>query len=327
MLKKICLLTLLGASPALADVKATVETNILPGYAAFAAAADRLSQVAAGDCRPDAVRPAYNAAFDAWMPVSGLHLGPAETGALSIAFWPDDRSFTRKTLSRVVAAADPATLDPAAYAGGSIAGRGLFALEMMLYDADFDGYGADSYSCRLVQTIATDLAAQADGLNKAWEQEFAGTLIGAGQPGNATYLSQKEAERALYTQILGALEFDADSRLGRPMGTFEKPRPKQAEAWRSARSLPNILLSARAAVAQATSLAGADLPLTAAAAARVDEVAGHVTDPSFQDLPDPQARLKLEVLQQAVRALSDAIEAEVGSTLGIAAGFNSQDGD
>jgi uncharacterized protein len=50
-------------------------------------------------------------------------------------------------------------------------------------------------------------------------------------------------------------------------------------------------------------------------------------DPTFQDIDDPTARLKLEILQQRVRALSDAIEAELGSASGLQPGFNSRDGD
>jgi predicted lipoprotein len=50
-------------------------------------------------------------------------------------------------------------------------------------------------------------------------------------------------------------------------------------------------------------------------------------DPAFQDVTDPQARLRAEVLQQAVRGLRGAVETEIGARLGIAPGFNSQDGD
>ncbi|MCB1403259.1 MAG: signal peptidase, partial [Rhodobacteraceae bacterium] len=70
-------------------------------------------------------------------------IGPSETGALSIAFWPDDRGFTARTLAGLIAAEDPIAGDPAGYGEVSIAARGLFALEMLLYDPAFDGYGPD----------------------------------------------------------------------------------------------------------------------------------------------------------------------------------------
>jgi hypothetical protein len=56
-------------------------------------------------------------------------------------------------------------------------------------------------------------------------------------------------------------------------------------------------------------------------------MAGRVGDPGLQGVSEPQGRLHVELLQQAVRAMRTAIEAEIGVPLGIAPGFNSQDGD
>jgi len=213
------------------------------------------------------------------------------------------------------------------YAEVSIAARGLFALEMLIFDPEFSGYAQDSYTCRLVATIAADLAGQADALAATWETAYADTLRTAGETGNATYLTEEEAVRAIYTQILSSLEFTANQRLGAPMGTFDRPRPARAEARRSERSLRNVVLSAEAAHGLATALADWDLPETDAALARVREAAARIEDPAFQDVTEPQARLRVEVLQQTVRSLSGAIQSEIGARLGIAPGFNSQDGD
>lgn len=313
--------------PALADVDEAVGRYILPSLSAFAEAAEGLKSAASADCRPEAVMPAFHAAFDAWMTIADLRIGPSETGALSIAFWPDARGFTGRTLSQLIAAEDPLASDPDGYAEVSIAARGFFALEMLLFDPGFLDYAPGSYTCALVQAIATDLARQAEALEASWNHGFATTLRTAGAAGNATYLDESEALRALYTQLLSGLEFTADQRLGRPMGTFEQPRPARAEAWRSERSLRNVLLSVDAAQALAHALADRDLPETDAAAARVHALAGRITDPAFQGVTEPQERLHVEVVQQAVRTLRSAIEAEVGAPLGIAPGFNAQDGD
>ncbi|MGR3496192.1 imelysin family protein [Citreimonas sp.] len=319
------------AAPASADVDGALDRHILPALGTFAAATETLADTAARDCRPEAVRPAYQAAFDAWMPVADLRLGPSETGALSIAFWPDSRGFTPRTLTGLIADGDPVARDVAGYADVSIAARGLFALDMLLYDDAFADYAADSYSCALVATIAADLDRQAEALSAAWADAYAETLRSAGASGNATFLTEDEAVRALYTQILSGLEFTADQRLGAPLGTFDRPRPTRAEARRSGRSLRNVVLAAQGAHDLATALAegltdGA-LPQTAAAMETVRDAADAIDDPAFQDITDSQARLRAEVLQQAVRGLRDAIAAELGAPLGIAAGFNSQDGD
>jgi hypothetical protein len=315
------------AAPALAGVDEALNDHILPEYAGFAEATEDLAQAARDDCRAEALAPAFHAAFDAWTPVTDIRLGPSETGALSIAFWPDARGFTPRTLGRFIAEEDPVASDVDGYAEVSIAARGLFALEMLIFDPELSGYAPDSYACRLVATIAADLDRQADALVTAWEGTFADTLRTAGEAGNATYMTDEEAVRAVYTQILSSLEFTADQRLGAPMGTFDRPRPARAEARRSGRSLRNAVLAAEAAHGLATALADWDLPETDAALARVHEAAARIEDPAFQDVTDPQARLRVEVLKQAVRSLNAAIQMEIGAQLGIAPGFNSQDGD
>jgi hypothetical protein len=320
-------LSLCLALPAHAGVHDALDAHILPGFEQFEEVAGRLSEAAARDCRAAPLRPDFHAAFDAWMTVGDLRLGPSETGALSVAFWPDPRGFTQRTLARFIAEEDPIAHAPEDYPEVSIAARGVFALEMLLYDPAFMTYDAGSYTCALVTTIAADLAAQARALSSAWHDDFAPLLRDAGAPGNAAFLSEDEARRALYTQVLSALEFTANKRLGLPLGTYQRPRPALAEARRSGRSLRQVRLAARAAHDLATALADWDLPQSDAALTRLEAAADTIDNPAFQDITDPQARLRVEVLQQAVNDLHDAIATEIGTRLGIAAGFNAQDGD
>ncbi|MEB8385655.1 imelysin family protein [Rhodobacteraceae bacterium KMM 6894] len=315
------------ATPSFADVDAALDQHILPGFAGFAAATGDLAQTAAQDCRAQALRPAFQSAFDAWMQVGDLRIGPSETGALSIAFWPDSRGFTQRTLKNLLADEDPVANTPEAYSDVSIAARGLFALEMLIFDPAFADYDANSYACTLATTIAQDLNNQADALDTAWTGNFATTLRTAGSPGNATYLTKDEAVRALYTQILTSLEFTENQRLGSPMGTFDRPRPARAEARRSKRSLRNVVLATEAAHELAATLADFPLPQTDDALEHIHKMANRIEDPAFQDVTDPQARLHVEVLQQAVHNLRSAVETEIGVRLGISPGFNSQDGD
>ncbi|MGR3271089.1 signal peptidase [Thalassococcus profundi] len=315
----------LFAAPAAAGVPEALDQHILPGFDRFVQETGALARTAEEDCTAGTVAPAYHAAFDTWMPLAEVKIGPSDTGALSVLFWPDDRGFTPKALNGLIADADPVVTQPEDYAEVSIAARGLMALDMLLFDPAYDS--ADPYTCQLVTAVAVDLARQAETLQAAWADEFAAALRSAGAAENATFLSPQEAMRALYTQVLSGLEFTADQRLGRPLGTFERPRPRRAEAWRSERSLRNVLLAADAAQSLAHALAETDLPLTDAAMVSVREAAAKVNDPGFQDIDDPQARLQVEVLAQEVRSLRTAIANEVGAPLGIAPGFNSSDGD
>lgn len=321
------LLALASAAPALADVKEALESHLLPGYHDFVVATEALEQTARSTCLPADVTPAFHEAFDAWMWVADIRLGPSETGALPIMFWPDTRGFTRRSLARLIADEDPIGLDAQDYAHVSIAARGLMALERLLFDPEFATYADGSYTCQLVGTIAADLATQARDLSAAWEGGFAPVLLSAGAEGNTTFLGDEEVARALLTQMLSGLEFTTDRRLGRPMGTFERQRPTRAEAWRSGRSLRNTLASVNAAHVLARTFADWDLPRTDAALEAVHYAAQAITDPSFQNVTNAQERFHLEALQQAIQHMHDAIDAEIGEQLGIAAGFNAQDGD
>ncbi len=324
---RLALALCLVAAPALADVAAVLDRHILPGTAAFAEAAQALDDTAADFCEPADLAPLWNSAFDAWLRIGHLRLGPQEQAALTIAFWPDARSSGRRTLARMIAAQDPMGVHSDEFAQVSAAARGLYALETMLYDPDFNDYAPDSYSCSLVSTMAHDLAAQARALDTAWRTDFAPALRSAGAPGNARFLAPAEAERALFTQLHGGVEFNADQRLGLPLGTPDRPRPARAETWRAGRSLRNVTLSMAALHEMATALAdGPDATLDAAFAA-AEYFAIGIADPAFQDIADPQARLRLESLQGRIRAVGEALITRIGEAMGVAPGFNSLDGD
>ena len=319
---------LLAATPASAGVDAALDDHILPGVDRFAAATAALSDAARADCRAEALRPAYQRAFDAWMGVSHLRFGPleAEGRGLAIAFWPDTRGMVGKTVAGLIASEDASVADEAAFAEVSVAGRGFFALELLLHDPDLSDYGADSYSCALARAISTDLARMARDAAADWAAH-AELMRTAGQPGNAVFLTGAEATQALYTALMAGLEFTADQRLGRPLGTFERPRPERAEARRSGRPLQNVTLSLLALRDLARTLASGPIPETEAAFATALRTADELGDPLFAGVDTPSGRLRVEILRQKVDFVRDAIAAEIGTTLGIAAGFNALDGD
>ena len=207
--------------------------------------------------------------------------------------------------------------DPAAYHEVSVAGQGLFALEHLLFEAE-----ATDYTCALTQAITRGLAETATTLNNAWA-DHARAVREASQP----YQSPAEVQRVLYTALSTGLEFLESQRLGRPLGTFDRPRPKRAEARRSERSLRNIILSLETLQTLATTLADRQTPMTQAAFAEANTRARALDDPALQGVADPAKRFKIEVLQQKVAAIRVAINDEIGAPLGVRAGFNSLDGD
>lgn len=317
------------------EIGRAVEDHILPGYESLAGAAAALDREAARDCRAASggLVGAYHAAFDAWLGVAHLRFGPAEEDnrAFSLAFWPDTRGAMPKTLASLIASEDPVVDDAAGFATVSVAGRGFYALELLLFDAMFNGYAQDSYVCRLVRAITGDIARITGEIDDAWRASHAEVLRTAGNPENAVYLSEDEALRALFTAVATGLQFNAEARLGRPLGTFGRPRPERAEARRSGRSLRNVRLSV-AAIGELARALAADLDedagtLLLQAFERADGQAATLGDPIFAGVAEPTGRLRVEILQQRIEAARDAVMSTLGPALGIEAGFNAMDGD
>jgi len=318
-----------AAAPAFAGIDKVIEAHVLPGTEAFAEATTALASAATDDCTAQNLRDPYHTAFDSWLGISHLRLGPIEEEGrgLAISFWPDTRGLVGRTVAGLVADEDPVVESPEAFAEVSIAGRGLLALERLLFEDDLAGYPADSYACAFAQAIAGDLARMAGEIDREWHDSFAATLRSAGDGDNNFFLSEREAAQALYTALATGLGFVADQRSGRPMGTFEAPKPLVAEARRSGRSLRNVVMSLEALRELAQTLADHPIPETEAAFAAALERAEQLDDPVFAGVASPSGRLRVEALQTLVSEIGSAVAKEIAPELGVSVGFNSADGD
>lgn len=316
-------LCLLLPLPAVADVAEVVNNHTLPGYDRLVAETGALAELARETCETERLAPAFHATFDAWMGVQHIHLGPAEEEgrSLAIAFWPDPKGLSRKAQLALLTG-DPAKLAPDAFADQSVAARGLTGLERLLWpEAPLP---ADP--CPLIRATASDLARLATEIQEGWTSGYAELLLTAGAAGNTAYLSPEEARQALFTLVVTGLEHLRDQRLGRPLGTFDRPAPEKAEARASGRSLRNVELSLLALRDMAAALS-ASSPKTPAALDRAVGLAQSLDDPTLAGIATPAGRLKVEVLQQAVEAARLAAVEELGPALGVGLGFNAQDGD
>lgn len=337
-------LCLLGA-PALGapDHRAIAERAlgmILADFEVLAAETGALADTASTACEgtgsldAEPIREAYQRAFDAWAAVDFLRFGPVEEGnaGFSIAFWPDTRGATPRTLGAMVAAGDPVVDDPAAFRGVSVAGRGLFSLDYILFDPDAAPIERDGYRCRLLSAITLDLATTAEAILDRWRDPFGPLLTSAGAEGNPLYLTPEEGTRELYSTLTDGLQTVADLRLGRPLGTFERPQPRRAEAWRSGRPMRNVSISLQAMREFAATTFAPEIGATKAgtldqAFVTALEAAATVGVPLEEAVATPMTRVRVEALQQRIGDARSAVVAEIGATLGLAAGFNSMDGD
>ncbi|MDB2407780.1 imelysin family protein [Jannaschia sp.] len=304
------------ATTAQADVDAALDAHILPGVDRFANASAALAET---KCTPDALRPAFTEATLAWAAIAHLNFGPAETGgrARIILFWPEERNATARGL-RLLQGQGPEAWTPDMIARASAAARGLAGLERLIWEADGE-------PCALTRALSNDLASTATAIRDEWTDGFANLMRTAGDAGNSRFLGEDEVLGVLFTALLTGLEFTADGRLGRPMGTFDDPRPGRAQFYRSDLSVP-IVVSSLTALRDLAGTLG-EAPRTQASLTRVIERAVALDDPGLQGVSDPTGRFRVEALQTAVREARTIAAEELGTLLNVSVGFNSGDGD
>lgn len=338
-MKRIALIAVLAVTPVLSAAQTSepitmqaVDQHILPRFDALAVQSQALSESAAQDCDPTSatLRSAFGRAFDAWISASHLRFGPSEIDdrAFALAFWPDTRSVTPKTLSSLLTHSDPIATSVQGYAEVSIAARGFYALEFLLYDTALSAAGSAEYRCTLIQTIAADAAKTSASIARDWTAGYAVSLKTPSE--SSPYRSELEALQELFKALSTGLQFTSDTRLGRPLGTFDRPRPARAEARRSGRSARHVVLSLGALSNLAMILSQGDAALQsdfefafAQASAQIDAL----NDPTFAGVAEVQERFTLEIAQQSIDAIRIMVRDRLGPKLGVAAGFNALDGD
>lgn len=303
---------------------------VQPGFTALADRSADLAQAASMNCAAtnSDLQAAFAAAWDDWIEVSHLRFGPTETDnrAFALGFWPDTRSKVPKTLGRLVADEDPAVFDPIAFAQVSVAARGFTAMEFLLFDPSFTG--DSDYLCALRQAVAADIAVTTAEIAADWTGSYGAAFLSFGE--DAPFRGETEAMGALYGAILTGLQFTRDARLGRPMGTFERPRPNRAEARRSGRSVRHIRISVASTGALAAILGREDAVVVSDmedAFARALRDIDRIADPSLADVADPIGRIRAEAASQAIEAAALSVRNGVGVLYGLAEGFNALDGD
>lgn len=300
-------------------VEAVLEEHILPGFAALSEATGALAAAQTCDVVDE-----WSAAVTAWVSVSHLRFGPSEADnrAFALAFWPDPRAATPKALASILAQYNPIIADE------SVAGRGFYAMEFLLFDPAFAN--ADG-RCALIAALAEDADATARAIEEDWQTRYADLMR---DTGNDTYRTDEEALQELYKALSAGLQFNADARLSRPLGTFDRPRATRAEMRRSARSAVNVMSSMAALDQLAGLLAGDNTALAEkmhALFARVRDQSDVILETEggadFSLVDRPADRLKVEALLTNVTAIRALIAAELGPDLGVIEGFNSLDGD
>ena len=314
---------------------AVVKNHLLPRYRAFtgrtaalAAATDRLCP----DVSPTALaaaRDAFHSALDAWHLVEHLRQGPpaAADTHIRVKFWPDRKSIVDKHLTRLLAGKDATILKPEPFAHVSVAVQGFPAMERLLFGTDapalLQSGDGPVRPCAVVRAIAGNLHGIAAGLEGRWASD-----PNAGRPA-------KRVTTDLFNDLATGLGAVADLKLGAPLGSDGKRRPRRAENWLSGRALRNVAYNITALADLYDGLATAEGGhIGRDEDALIRDQFAHLIEtlkdygPSLTAmLKTEKGALRLKVLKSEVQDLRELVIVNLSEALDLVLGFNSLDGD
>ncbi len=281
----------------------------------------------AGDASEEDLRTAFADAWLAWAPLDSYQFGPIEqTGAaLTVNFWPDKKGFVNRGLRDLLAKTPEEQADPAVVAAGSAAAQGLPALEMLLF--------TEAPACPAVVGISGNLDRLAGELYDGWFADGGwADLARAAGPDNPIYLDASEFTKTLYTALDFGLTRIADQRLARPLGTFDRPFPTRAEAWRS--GLTEAIIHAQlTGIAEmiedgfAGDVREPDRAWVLKVIGQTHDRLDQIGQPIKDAVVEPASRVRVEGLQTKVHALQLEMDRDIGPNLGVDTGFSAADGD
>ncbi|NVO24229.1 imelysin family protein [Donghicola mangrovi] len=300
-------------------------------FGAFANETQKLTDAAeaycAGTTDIEAFKDQFRATWLAWAPLDSYQFGPIEAqgAALTVNFWPDKKNFVGRALRDLLNKTPEEQAQASVVGGLSVGAQGLPAIEMLLF--------SDAQECPAIIGISGNLHQIALSLYDGWFGEYGwAELARTAGPDNPVYLQDAEFTKVVYTALDFGLTRIADTRLGRPLGTFERSNPTQAEAWRS--GLTNDIIHAQLDGIEEVVRDGFAGDVTETNRSWIykvfDQTEGRVDaigSPISEAVQDPMGRMRVEGLQSKVLYLINEMDQEIGPNLGVETGFSAADGD
>ena len=329
------------------------EKHVLPRYKIFASQTNKLDLAAKSFCSSPAekeltnLREKFHLAADSWAGVQHIQFGPIEDNHRinRIFFWPDKHNTGVKHLGRLLKSKDYSLLEEERFSFISVALQGFPALERLLFrqsKALFTGNEDAKFRCRLIPAISSNLSKIAASILEEWKDENKGFMKVATSSGIPFYTGEDEIFQDHLKSLYGGLRALHDLKLNRPLGIIpEESRPRRSEAWRSERSLRNIILNLEAVqeLFQGADGFGMDdfivmLKPQSKTAKDFNSYLDHtlvtarnITLPLHKAVSDPVQHEQLERLKAQLHALIGFVRGRLSTAVGQGTGFNVLDGD
>ena len=330
-------------------VERTIERFIVPGYAALSAAGDGLVGSMAGLCANPgegtlaAARVRFASVLAAFSRMESLRFGPARENHRfeRLFFWPDRRGRGRRQVEALLAQEDPRSLDVSALREKSVAVQGLLALEYVLHAKGSEALanGSARHRCRQGEAIAGAIDLTARRIHRGWigPRGFGAVMRAAG-PRNPVYRTHGEVVEDLIGAAAEQLRIVRELKLDRMLRDGpDTAKPKAAPFWRSGLALTHVRdnVDGVLGLLEAADL-GTLLPLSDADLADRTESELHRAREALAGLPgaglsgllsDPKAHRRIAGAASRLGTVASLLRQDFPRVLGLAAGFNSLDGD
>lgn len=274
--------------------------------------------------------------LEAYSVIEMFRIGPLldQNRKNRLYYWPDKRRAGERQLRSLLNSGEIHTINAEMLADKSVTLQGFTSLERLLFSASLLPV-EKTPQCHLITAVNQNIANMAGQLDVAWhsDSDFVSSLKNPSADSDY-FRTHNEVVRSVYTQAKVGLDLLLNEKLASLLSSDQK-RVKQSPMWLSQRTVAMLTGNIRgleALILDSGLLYGTphheDL--------RVEfNYLRHVLDklkPTFY-LKDadgnikPDVRIRLNQLAAAVAQIRYIIGIEVAFTLGISAGFNSEDGD
>ena len=312
-------------------VDAAIDHAFVPSATELLKSADQLLESVQSGCRGEIAQQSFNALVGKFSIFEYYRLGQInhDNRAERLFFWPDRKGTGQKQLRRLLA--DPARgeLNAVTLAKKSVALQGLPALERILFGMDRQ---LSTEDCVVAHAIAGNIQLVVNEVYSDWVSDNGIAWQLRQTRPDSLYRSDTESVAAVLTVVEAALLSMVEKKLPLLINSLDSNAaiPKTAPFWLSKQTLQNLH-------GNLTGIERLLINSGLAAFAEVDEqVLFEVnTGISMLDAADAAlsiadvqtARKRLVALQINLRGMSTTIVDVIASKLGVATGFNAEDGD
>lgn len=311
---------------------------VIPSYQNLAASSLELVSATENFCAAfsaenlNSLQTAFHQTMSNWQAIQHVQFGPITyfNWNFRLQYWPDERGTSARQLSALIASQDESVLSTDMFARQSVGVQGLPALERILFeDQAVNNFMNDSFLCLLSTTIARNINEISSGVTQRWLDEYRAIVLDPVASG--FYENAEDLSIDFLKALQEAIAKIRDLKLAPVMGdSFATSRIRDAESWRSERSLANIKIDLLALESLFTAYSAAfheaDTAAVLAAFADLTTSLAAMPDSIASALADEGQYEQLQTVHAQVDALHEALEMALKNT-DLYLGFNSLDGD